>query len=131
MISPFFPGVFFDSTFSPDDSPNIDLEIQRIHRLCAVSGTALWFQKFNMVYLTETWHTIFGVPPDEMFLLEDYLVLIEDEQERNRIGTARESLISRSPGFKWCDAFTLCDRKVQSFAVVAECCIFGLDRVVG
>lgn len=131
MFPLFSSGSSFDSALTSSGVQNIEHEIKRINRLYVISGMALWFQQLNMIHLSENWSEIFQIRTDEIFLLEDYLVLIESPEERSRISFARELLISQSPGFEWCDTFTLRGQRVQTAAVVAQGCIFGMDRIVG
>lgn len=131
MFSPFSTSSYFDSVFGQSEPNDIAREIIRINRLYVISETALWFQQFNMIHLSENWGEIFRIPIDEIFLLEDYLALIENPEERSRISAGRESLISQEPGFEWRDSFTLRGQTVQTVAVVADGCIFGMDRIVG
>lgn len=128
---PFFScGPYFNSALGRNELQNIELEIKRINRLYVISGTALWFQKSNIVHLSANWGEIFQIRAEEIFLLEDYLALIDDPEDRRRISDARESLISERPGFEWCDSYILRGHSVRTAAVVAEGCIMGIDRTV-
>lgn len=131
MFSHFSNGRSFDSAFSQNEALDFEREIKRVNRLYVISGVAIWLQQWNMVHLSESWGEVFGIPTNEIVLLEDYLALIENDEDRARIWRGRESLISQTPGFEWSDTFTLRDRTLQTTAIVAKGCIFGMDRVVG
>lgn len=96
-----------------------------------IGGIGPWEQYDTIdVYLTKTWHRVFGISGDESICLDEYYDLIDDATERQRVRQSRENLASQAIGTKWSDTFTLAGKAVRSFAFVSESAtVVGVDVV--
>jgi hypothetical protein len=82
------------------------------------------------LYVTKAWLRVFG-QKENVTTLDDYLELIDNESDRERVREARENLAYQAIGTKWCDEFTICGQRIQSTAFVTqEQTVIGVDIVV-
>ncbi len=86
----------------------------------------------RFICASAAWLRMFGKSEDEVVVLENYIDLIDDPLEAQRILKARENLMLQSIGTRWRDTFSICGRKIHSIAFVAQNGhVFGADVAVG
>lgn len=109
----------------------IEKEFRFLKLVFQIGNIGPW-EQFDEIelYLTKAWLRCFGQKEDAV-TLEDYLVLIDDPAERQRVREARENLPYQSVGTKWRNEFTICGRRVRSTAfVTSEQTVIGVDVVI-
>ena len=106
-------------------------EMQRVHVILEAAGIGLWQQKSNMLCLSGGWHRIFDVPVGGIFLLENYVALINNPEDRVRVGESRDALHQKPENTLWEDTFSLAGRMIRSVAIVTGCgTVLGADILV-
>ena len=103
-------------------------KFQELHAVLEMLNIGIWTQRSNVLCLSAGWCRLFGVPEDDIFLLEDYLMLIDDPDERRRVGEFRDNFHQNPPQTLWTDTFSLAGKSVHSRAIVTEDeTLFGVD----
>lgn len=107
-------------------------EWQCVQPSLVAAGIGLWQQRMNLVLSPSGgWYSLFNIPPGKIFLLEDYLALIDDLEERERVGKIRKKFPWKPSMAMWQDKFSLAWRIVHSkVLIVREEMLIGVDMVV-
>ena len=93
-------------------------ESQRVHTILEAAGIGLWQQRSNQLCLSGAWYHLFDIPVGEIFLLEDYLELIDDPADCQRVAKSRDKMPQEPWQTRWSDTFSLAGKKVRSKAIV-------------
>ncbi len=120
-----FPHLF-DSEF-PDEpilsklneaAGEVEKEFQFLNLVFQIGNIGAWEQLDEIeLYVTKAWLRIFG-QKDNATSLDDYLALIDDPADRERVREARENLPYQAAGTKWSDEYTICGKRIQSTAFI-------------
>lgn len=137
------PFVLTETLMQRDFDPSTPLcritqaveDMQSLHELYEsaflIGGFAPWEQLgHDLLFFPPVWCRLFGLekPP---VLLEEYLELIDDAAERERVRTARPTFRSLPPDKHWSDTFTLAGRPVRSTCLAAKSGrLIGVDSLV-
>ena len=100
----------------------------KLHARLEVLGIGVWMQRWDMVDLSISWHRLFDVQNDGFFKQDDYLRLIDNPEERERVKKFRDNFRRKPLKTRWTDRFTLAGKRVHSRAFVMENeTLFGVD----
>lgn len=111
-----------------DAAGEIEKELQFLKRVFHIGNIGPW-EQFDEIelYLTRSWLHVFGQKANAI-TLGDYLALINDPVERQRVRESRETLPYQAVGTKWRDEFTICGKRILSTAfVTGEQSVIGVD----
>ena len=106
-------------------------EFLKLHARLEVLGIGVWIRQQGYVKTFTGWHRLFGIPDDDLFLKKDYLSLIDDPGERERVKKFLDGIHRYPPDTRWADTFTLAKKRIHSRAFVMENeTLFGVDILV-
>ncbi len=113
----------------------IGREVQFLNLVLHTCQIGPWEQfsgEERFICASAAWLRMFGKSEEEIVILEDYIDLIDDPLEAQKILKARENLMLQSIGTRWKDTFSICGVKIYSAAFVAQNGhVFGADVAVG
>ena len=106
-------------------------ESRRVHTILEAAGIGLWQQRSNQLCLSGAWYHLFGIPVGEIFILDEYLELIDDPADCRRVAKSRGKLPQEPYQTRWSDTFSLAGKKVRSKAIVwTHETVLGVDVLV-
>ena len=101
---------------------------RKLHIALEKLKVGVWTQHSNIVGLSEAWYRFFEIMYGDIFLLEDYVRLIDDPKDRKRVWGFRDIFHQNPPGTLWEDTFSLAGKRVHSRAFITEDgTLFGVD----
>lgn len=114
-----------------DAAEEVEKEFQFLNLVFHIGNIGAWEQLDEIeLYVTKAWLRIFGQKCNATSL-EDYLVLIDDPIDRDRVREARENLVFQAAGTKWNDEYSVCGKRIQSTAfVTTEQTVIGVDVIL-
>lgn len=84
----------------------------------------------SLIYSTKAWSKVLGISPGPQSLYE-YIQLIEDEKQREKVRKARLELITQNRGTRWSETFMIAGKKVKSSAFITKKgTLVGVDAIL-
>lgn len=95
-----------------------------------IGGFGPWEQlDDDLLYFTPAWQRLFGLKKTPV-TLEEYLALIDDPAERERVQTARQDLQFLAYGNHWSDTFILAGQRIRSVCLTTKSGrLIGVDSI--
>lgn len=110
-------------------------EMQSLHEFYEsafqIGGFGPWEQlDHDLLCFTPAWRRLFGLKRTPV-TLEEYLALIDDPAERERVRVARQDLRFLVYGNHWSDSFLLAGQPVRSICLTTKTGrLIGVDSIV-
>jgi len=109
----------------------IEKEFRFLNLVFLIGNIGPW-EQFDEVelHVSKVWLRIFG-QEESAKALDDYLELIDDEIDRERVREARENLVFQPVGIRWSDEYSICGKRIQAAAfVTTEQTVIGVDVIL-